>query len=272
MSLVDPKTAYGLGPLFVNIHQAKDKVNQVNAGYDTLSAQQSALSGTMPASKKAKKFLKKQAAAKAKAELQAKVAAAQQYQYAKAEQKQGLKGLDKAFTDAASQAARGAELARQSVRESGQAAGTQATQSMMNRGLYGTTVQDQAQRAVSGDTARNLGMINTALAEQQGQLGIAKASAAQSGLAQLSSLYPQLAGLQTETTFNMMKALQSPAKKKKTPWYKTALQAIGKTVGNALLPGLGEVASSVFSSGGGGGFNGLGTSPSGEVFQGPPAS
>jgi hypothetical protein len=99
-------------------------------------------------------------------------------------------------------------------------------------------------------------MINTALAEQQGQLGIAKASAAQSGLAQLSSLYPQLAGLQTETTFNMMKALQSPAKKKKTPWYKKALGAVGSIVGNAVAPGIGAAVGGAFGGMFGGGGDG----------------
>jgi rubrerythrin len=238
---------------------ANKKISSIEKGYDTYTAQKGALANTSgPYNKKGRKALESKRKALEKAKFQAKVAAAQQYQYAKAEQaqKQGLKGLDKAFTDAASQTARGAELARQSVRESGQAAGAQATQSMMSRGLYGTTVQDQAQRAVSGDTARNLGMINTALAEQQGQLGIAKASAAQSGLAQLSSLYPQLAGLKTETSFNMLKALQEPPKKKKTPWYKKALGAVGAIVGNAVAPGIGAAIGGSFGGMFGGGGDG----------------
>jgi hypothetical protein len=163
-------------------------------------------------------------------------------------QKQGIKGVEKAYGDAMKQASRGAELARQSVREAGAAAGTQATQSMMSRGLYGTTVQDQAQRAVSGDTARNLGLINTALSEQQGQLGVSQALAKQGGLGQLSALYPALAGMKTETAFNFMKAFQKPPSQKPNI-FGSIMGAVGSALGGPLGGALG---SSLFGSKSGG--------------------
>lgn len=202
-------------------------------GYDTLSAQ---MAGAQGSKKKLKEFRKN----KAKQELQAKTEAMQDYQYARAEKalKTGISGVEKAYDEAKLQAARGAEQARQSVRDYGKAQGAQVAQSMASRGLSGTTVQDQAQRAVTADVARNLGAIDTSLAAQQGELGIAKAGAKQAGLGQLAAMYPQLAGMKTETMFNMMKALQT-TKPKKTPWYKKALGAVGSIVGNAIAPGIG---------------------------------
>ena len=234
-------------------------IGNTASGYDTLSAQQSAIMGMGGKGKKARKAREKAAQERAKQELQAKTGAMQDYQYAKAEKamKTGISGVEKAYDEAKLQAARGAEQARQSVRDYGKAQGAEASQSMMNRGLYGTTVQDQAQRVVSSDVARNLGAIDTGLAAQQGELGVAKAGAKQAGLGQLASLYPQLAGLKTETMFNMMKALQTPAKKKKTPWYKKALGAVGQIVGNAIAPGIGGAIAGgitgMFGGGGGGG-------------------
>ena len=237
----------GLGKNLYGVDRKAEAVKTAEAGFDTYNNQLSSIrSNSNLTSKGQKKAAKK----KAKAEAQAKVAAEQQYQYAKAEQaqKQGIKGVEQAYGDAMKQASRGAELARQSVREAGAAAGTQATQSMMSRGLYGTTVQDQAQRAVTGDTARNLGLINTALAEQQGQLGVSQALAKQGGLGQLSALYPALAGMKTETAFNFMKAFQKPPSQKPN-----ILGSIMGVVGQALGGPLGgALGSSLFGSKSGG--------------------
>lgn len=266
-------TGLGFGPGGLGAVYNQMQINNAASGYDTLSAQQSAIQGANVLGKKGKKAAKKAAQEKAKQELQAKTGAMQDYQYAKAEKamKTGISGVEKAYDEAKLQAARGAEQARQSVRDYGKAQGAEASQSMMNRGLYGTTVQDQAQRVVSSDVARNLGAIDTGLAAQQGELGVGKAAAKQAGLGQLASLYPQLAGLKTETMFNMMKALQTPAKKKKTPWYKKALGAVGQIVGNAIAPGIGGmVAGGLTSMFSGPALGTPGTSlPSGEVFQGP---
>jgi hypothetical protein len=248
----------------------KKELGQVDAKYDTYAAQMQALGdlrtrasnldrmnefgaavgfglggiggaeilGGKRGNRDARKKTRKALAAKAKAEAQARAAAEQQYQYAKSEQaqKRGMDTLDKAYDAAMLQSARGAELARQSVRETGQAGGAQATQSLMNRGLYGTTVQDQAQRAVSSDTARNLGMINTALAEQTGQLGIYKAQGKQAGLAGLAQMYPSLAGMQTDTMFKFLQAFK---KQPKTNVLEQALASfasgIGQGVGAAIF-------------------------------------
>ena len=237
----------GLGKNLYGVDRKAEAVKTAEAGFDTYNNQLSSIrSNSNLTSKGQKKAAKK----KAKAEAQAKVAAEQQYQYAKAEQaqKQGIKGVEKAYGDAMKQASRGAELARQSVREAGAAAGTQATQSMMSRGLYGTTVQDQAQRAVSGDTARNLGLINTALSEQQGQLGVSQALAKQGGLGQLSALYPALAGMKTETAFNFMKAFQKPPSQKPNI-FGSIMGAVGSALGGPLGGALG---SSLFGSKSGG--------------------
>lgn len=250
----------GLGLGFGGLGAVYNQMQIKNAasGYDTLSAQQSAIKGAKVIGKKGKKAAEQAAQKKAKQELQAKTGAMQDYQYAKAEKamKTGISGVEKAYDEAKLQAARGAEQARQSVRDYGKAQGAEASQSMTNRGLYGTTVQDQAQRAVSGDTARNLGLINTALAEQQGQLGVAQAGAKQSGLGQIASLYPQLAGLKTETMFNMMKALQTPAKKKKKSGLGKILGGIGSIVGNAIAPGIGTAIGGAFGGMFGGGSDG----------------
>lgn len=146
---------------------------------------------------------------------QSKVYAKQAYQYQKSEQalRQGMAGVDKAYEAAKLQASRGAEQARQTVRQEGQAAGAAATQSMMNRGLYGTTVQDQAQRAVTSDMARNLGMIDVALAAEQGQMGISQAAARSAGLGGIAALHPQLAGMQTDTMFRFIEAFRPPPPK-----------------------------------------------------------
>jgi hypothetical protein len=236
-----------LGKAFSGVDYKAEAVKTAEAGFDTYNNQLSSIRSNSGLSRKGKK---KAAKAKARAEAQAKVAAEQQYQYAKAEQaqKQGIKGVEKAYGDAMKQASRGAELARQSVREAGAAAGTQATQSMMSRGLYGTTVQDQAQRAVSGDTARNLGLINTALSEQQGQLGVSQALAKQGGLGQLSALYPALAGMKTETAFNFMKAFQKPPSQKPNI-FGSIMGAVGSALGGPLGGALG---SSLFGSKSGG--------------------
>ena len=241
----------GLGKNLYGVDRKAEAVKTAEAGFDTYNNQLSSIrSNSNLTSKGQKKAAKK----KAKAEAQAKVAAEQQYQYAKAEQaqKQGIKGVEQAYGDAMKQASRGAELARQSVREAGAAAGTQATQSMMNRGLYGTTVQDQAQRAVTGDTARNLGLINTALAEQQGQLGVSQALAKQGGLGQLSALYPALAGMRTDTAFNFLKAFQKPPTQK--PNILGALAGgIGMALGGPMGGAIGSSLGSAFGGSSSGG-------------------
>ena len=146
---------------------------------------------------------------------QAKTYAKQQYAFQKseAELRKGIAGVDKAYEAAKLQSARGAEQARQTIRQEGQAAGTAATQSMMNRGLYGTTVQDQAQRAVTADMARNLGMVDVALAAEQGSLGVSQAMAKSAGLGGIAALYPQLAGMQTDTMFKFIEAFRPPPPK-----------------------------------------------------------
>jgi hypothetical protein len=210
-------------------------------------------SGLSP--KKLKKLLENQA----KAKIQAQTAGMQQAAFARSEQalRQGMRGTDKAFQDAKLQAARGAEMARQQVKEYGKAQGAQSTQSMMNRGLYGTTVQDQAQRAVSSDVARNLGLINTQLAQQQGELGIAQAGAKQSALGQIAQLYPQLAGMQTDTMFKFMSSLKT---KKKPSLFGKILGAAGGILGTMIAPGIGTaIGGALGGMAGGGGDQTQGT-------------
>lgn len=162
--------------------------------------------------RKANKKLEAEKRKRAQAEAQAKAYAQQQYRYARAEGeiRKGMAGVDKAYQEAKLQSARGAEQARQTVREEGKASGAAATQSMMGRGLYGTTVQDQAQRAVTGDMARSLGMIDTALASEQGQLGVSQAATRAAGLGEIAMLQPQLAGMQTDTMFKFYEAFKPP--------------------------------------------------------------
>lgn len=186
------------------------------------------------ASKKAGKEYKRSVA-------QAKTYAEQNYQYQKSEQalRQGMAGVDKAYEQAKLQSGRGAEMARQTVRQEGQAAAAAASQSMMNRGLYGTSVQDQAQRAVTSDMARNLGMIDAAMAAEQGQLGISQATARAAGLGGIAALYPQLAGMQTDTLFKFMEAFRPPPPK---PNFFSQLgaglgQGLGMAAGSYLMPG-----------------------------------
>ena len=177
---------------------------------------------------------KKARSAYNKAVAQAKTYAKQQYAFQKseAELRKGIAGVDKAYEAAKLQSARGAEQARQTIRQEGQAAGAAATQSMMNRGLYGTTVQDQAQRAVTADMARNLGMVDVALAAEQGSLGVSQAMAKAGGLGGIAALYPQLAGMQTDTMFKFIEAFRPPPPKPNI--FGQALGAIAQGFGGGL--------------------------------------
>lgn len=205
------------------------------------------------------KATKKAKAAYAKKVAQAKVYSKQAYQYQKSEQalRQGMAGVDKAYEAAKLQASRGAEQARQTVRQEGQAAGAAATQSMMNRGLYGTTVQDQAQRAVTSDMARNLGMIDASLAAEQGELGVSQAMAKSAGLGGIASLYPALAGMQTDTMFKFYQAFKPPPPKPKTNIFGKILGGVLGAFGGGLGQAAGAAAgSSMFGGGGGGAVDG----------------
>ena len=121
--------------------------------------------------------------------------------------RQAGSALDKSFTDALAQSQRGAERARASILQMGQAGQGAAQASAMARGLSGTTVQDNLARMARNDTANQLSGLEAALAERYGNIAVGRGQAKAASLGQLAAMYPQFAEMRTAT-------LQSPTKQK----------------------------------------------------------
>jgi hypothetical protein len=202
------------------------------------------------------------------AKLQVQLQNMQDYQFARAElaAKRGERYVDKGFGEAIRSVERQLATTQRDIESQGRQASAAASQSMMDRGLYGTTVQDQAQRATRADTQRAVAQASSAAAGQKSQLAVARGQAKAQQLAMLAQMYPALAQMKTGTQVDMLKLMQSSGgQRPQSSGIGSALAGLG----GQLLSGW--AMGGFQGMGGGGGFNGLGTSPSGEVFQGPPA-
>jgi len=146
--------------------------------------------------------------------------------------KQAGTAMDKGFSDALAQSQRGAERARASVLQMGQAGQGAAQASAMGRGLSGTTVQDNLARMSRSDTANQLSGLEAALAERYGAISAGRGQAKAASLGQLAAMYPQFAQMRTET-------LKAPTKQKSNVFGQVVGALGGKFLG-ALTGGLGE--------------------------------
>lgn len=114
------------------------------------------------------------------------------------------KGFDAALR-AASLQGRGA---RRGAIEQGQRNAASTSQSMVSRGLYGTTAMDNAQRGVSSDTSRRLQEIDEGLAALVGQLEVGKGQALAGAKMGQASFGAQSSAMQMDTTQNLINLMR----------------------------------------------------------------
>ena len=192
--------------------------------------------------KKAQKAYDKAMAKKAAefAKLQAQLQSMQDYQFARAElaAKRGERYVDRGFGEAIRSVERQLATTQRDIESQGKQTAAAASQSMMDRGLYGTTVQDQAQRAVRSDTQRTMAQASSAAAGQKSQLSVARGQAKAQQLAMLAQMYPALAQMKTGTQMDMLKLMQSSAgQRPQVPGIGGALAGLGGQLFGAALSG-----------------------------------
>lgn len=192
--------------------------------------------------KKAQKAYDKAMAKKAAefAKLQAQLQSMQDYQFARAElaAKRGERYVDRGFGEAIRSVERQLATTQRDIESQGKQTAAAASQSMMDRGLYGTTVQDQAQRAVRSDTQRTMAQASSAAAGQKSQLSVARGQAKAQQLAMLAQMYPALAQMKTGTQMDMLKLMQSSGgQRPQVPGIGSALAGLGGQLFGASLMG-----------------------------------
>lgn len=101
----------------------------------------------------------------------------------------------------------GAGAAKQSVMDMQKQGLGAADQSAMNRGLYNTTAAQGARRSVFSDSARQMAQINSQLAQNMGQLQMAKANAVAGAKSNLANFYQQKSGAETSMNQHFFDAM-----------------------------------------------------------------
>lgn len=103
---------------------------------------------------------------------QAREQAALNYARGQTEQQRSIGETRQAYTSARKSLGAGRTQGIQAVQDAGAQAGARAGQSMANRGLYNTTIMDNAQQGISSGVSRSIADIDAHYAQMLGQLGI----------------------------------------------------------------------------------------------------
>lgn len=141
--------------------------------------------------------------------------------------------------------------ARQSVVTGGQQAAANMQQSMMSRGLFGTTAFDNAQRGISSDVSRNLASVNENVGRMMSALSAQRGMAVAGAQQNLGQFYGQATALKQNQIENFINLLRDkPSKFSNTAAFGNALgQAAGAfgsiyAMGKMMGPGVNPLSSS----------------------------
>lgn len=119
------------------------------------------------------------------------------YGQAMQQQKAVLPTIQKGYAKANKFAEMYGQTAKQSAYDQSKQAGSAMQQSMMQRGLYNTTLFDNAQRGISSDLSRTLMSIDESVAGMKGQLATSQAAAEAGAYGGMSGFYQNYAAANT---------------------------------------------------------------------------
>jgi hypothetical protein len=139
-----------------------------------------------------------------------------------------LGAIDQGYAEAARNLGGIGAAARRTALGQAKQATAGMQQSMISRGLYGTTAFDNAQRGISSDLSRNLMNVNAQVGQMRAGLAQQQAMAKSSALQSLGSYQASAYGAKQNTMENYINLLRDkPAKFSSTA-------AFGQTLGQAL--------------------------------------
>lgn len=152
--------------------------------------------------------------------------------------KDAIGSIQGAFQEAKGNLSMAGTTARQSITTGGARAAAGMQQSMMSRGLFGTTAFDNAQRGISSDVSRNLASVNENVGKMMAglatQRGMATAQAQQS----LGQFYGQAASMRQNQVENYINLLRDkPERFSKTAAFGNALGQAAGTFGSLYAMG-----------------------------------
>lgn len=154
--------------------------------------------------------------------------------------KDAIGSIQGGFREAKGNLSMAGTTARQAVATGGARTAAGMQQSMMSRGLFGTTAFDNAQRGISSDVSRNLASVNESVGRMMSglatQRGLATAQAQQS----LGQFYSQATSQRQNQVENYVNLLRDkPAKFSSTAAFGNALGQAAGTFGS--LYGMGTM-------------------------------
>lgn len=177
-------------------------------------------------------------------------AAAQAMMY----QQKGLAGIGPAYADARSRVTVGRGASMDAASDRAAQSGADAQQSLTARGLYNTTVLDNARVGISGQLSRDMAEIDAQHQQILGGLDIGEAQAMQQGYSALAGT--SLAGASgiAGGLSNQAQAIANVQEEDPDAWLNSLL-GIGGTVLGAYMTGGGSLFAQGASGGGGFGSN-----------------
>lgn len=180
--------------------------------------------------------------------------------------KNAIGSIQGAFREAKGNLSMAGTTARQSITTGGARASAGMQQSMMSRGLFGTTAFDNAQRGISSDVSRNLASVNENVGRMMAglatQRGMATAQAQQS----LGQFYGQAASMRQNQVENYINLLRDkPERFSRTAAFGNALGQAAGTFGSLYAMGamMGPAAGASGTFAGQDMASGLGSDPFG---------
>jgi hypothetical protein len=161
-----------------------------------------------------------------------------------AEFERAIGSIGAGFGEAKQNLSMAGTTARQTLRTGAQQTGARMQQSMMSRGLYGTTAFDNAQRGISSDLSRSLASVDENIGQMMAGLATQRGMATAQAQQNLGQFYSQATSQRQNQVENYINLLRD----------KPQAYSSGAYYGN-LLGQLGGQAASLIGMGMGGGFD-----------------
>ena len=152
--------------------------------------------------------------------------------------KDAIGSIQGAFRAAKGNLSMAGTTARQSIKTGGARAAAGMQQSMMSRGLFGTTAFDNAQRGISSDVSRNLASVNENVGQMMANLATQRGMATAQAQQNLGQFYGQAASMRQNQVENYINLLRDkPPQFSNTAAFGNALGQAAGTFGSIYAMG-----------------------------------
>lgn len=154
--------------------------------------------------------------------------------------KDAIGSIQGSFQEAKGNLSMAGTTARQSITTGGAQASAGMQQSMMSRGLFGTTAFDNAQRGISSDVSRNLASVNENVGKMMAGLATQRGMATAQAQQNLGQFYGQAASMRQNQVENYINLLRDkPERFSRTAAFGNALGQAAGTFGSIYAMGAG---------------------------------